>query len=97
MVIKYYTIRNQTTGLYVRGTPAYHAWSAEPRLFHSIGRLRGFITSVIRINKARRERWPQLCTDVSTWVIDEMVLTPINTQELHQVVTPKKMMELLAS
>jgi hypothetical protein len=97
MVIKYYTIRNQSTGLYLKGTPAYHNWSVEPRLFPSIGRLRGFITSVLRINKDRRERWPQLCADVSTWVIDEMVLTVTDTKELHQVVTGKKIMELLAA
>ena len=97
MVIKYYTIRNQSTGLYLKGTPAYHNWSVEPRLFPSIGRLRSFITSVVRINKDRRERWPQLCADVSTWVIDEMVLTVIDTKGLHQVVTGKKIMELLAA
>ena len=97
MVIKYYTIRNRSTGLYLKGTPAYHNWSVEPRLFPSIGRLRGFITSVLRINKDRRERWPQLCADVSTWVIDEMVLTVIDTKELPQVVTGKKIMELLAA
>jgi hypothetical protein len=97
MVIKYYTIRNRSTGQYIKGTPAYHNWSVEPRLFPSIGRLRGFITSVLRINKDRRERWPQLCVDVSTWVIDEMVLTTVGTQELHQVVTGKKIMELLTA
>ena len=97
MVIKYYTIRNRYTGRYIKGTPGYHDWNVEPRLFPSIGRLRGFITSVLRINKTRRERWPQLCADVSTWVIDEMVLTPVGTQELHQVVTDKKIMELLAA
>ena len=97
MVIKYYTIRNRTTGRYLTGTPAYHRWSAEPRLFPSIGRLRSFISNVVRINKNRRERWPDMCADVSTWVIDEMVLTPVGTQELHQVVTGKKIMELLAA
>ena len=97
MVIKYYTIRNQSTGLYLKGTPAYHNWSVEPRLFPSISRLRSFITNVVRLNKKRRERWPELCADVSTWVIDEMVLTVIDTKELHQVVTGKKIMELLAA
>jgi hypothetical protein len=38
-----------------------------------------------------------MCADVSTWVIDEMVLTTVGTQELHQVVTGKKIMELLAA
>ena len=97
MVIKYYTIRNRHTGQYIKGTPGYHDWSAEPRVFPSIGRLRGFITSVISLNKTRRERWPQLCADVSAWVVEEMVLTPVGTQELHQVVAPKKMMELLTA
>ena len=97
MVIKYYTIRNRSTGRYLTGTPTYHGWSVEPRLFPSISRLRSFITNVVRLNKKRRERWPELCADVSTWVIDEMVLTPVGTQVLHQVVTGKKIMELLAA
>jgi hypothetical protein len=97
MVIKYYVIRHKETGRYIKGTPAYHTWSADPRLFPSVGRLRGFVSSVLRLNKHRQERWPQLCDDVSTWVVDEMVLTAIDTKELHQVVTGKKLMELLSA
>jgi len=97
MVIKYYVIRNRDTGRYIKGTPAYHAWSADPRLFPTIGRLRGFVSSVLRLNKHRREHWPQLCDDLSTWVIDEMVLTATDTKELHEIVTGKKMMELLSA
>ena len=97
MVI-YYVIRNKTTGLYCRGTPAYHNWSVEPRLFPSIGRLRGFLTSVMKINKIRRENGAGYhCVNLSEWIVDEMVLTVTDTKELYQVVTGKKMMELLAA
>lgn len=96
-MVTYYVIRNKTTGLYCRGTPAYHNWSAEPRLFPSIGRLRGFITSVMKMNKMRREHWSYQCEDISQWVVDEMVLTATNTKELHQIVTGKKLMELLSA
>jgi hypothetical protein len=98
MVIKYYVIRHKETGRYIKGTPAYHGWFVDdPRLFPSIGRLRSFITSVLKLNKHRRENWPQLCDDVSTWVIDEMVLTATDTKQLHEIVTGKKLVELLSA
>ena len=96
MVISYYVIRNKETGQYIRGTPSYHKWSVDPRLFPSIGQLRSFITAVLTYNKDRRE-WAYMCVDISQWVVDEMTLTVTATKELHQVVTAKKMMELLAA
>lgn len=96
-MVTYYVIRHKDTARYIKGTPAYHHWSADPRLFPSIGRLRGFITSVLKQNASRRANYPNMCDDVSTWVIDEMVLTVAETKELHQVVTGKKLMELLAA
>ena len=38
-----------------------------------------------------------MCIDMSQWIVDEMTLTVTDTKELHQVVTAKKMMELLAA
>ena len=98
-MVTYYVVRNKTTGKYIRGTPAYHNWSTDPRLFPSIGRLRGFITSVMKYNKMRRENGVHLhlAVAISQWVVDEMTLTLIDTKELHQVVTGKKIMELLAA
>jgi hypothetical protein len=69
----------------------------DPRLFSSIGQLRSFITAILTYNKARREQWPYMCVDISQWVVDEMTLTVTDTKELHQVVTGKKIMELLAA
>ena len=96
-MVTYYVIRHRNTGQYIKGTPAYHSWSADPRLFPSIGRLRGFITSVMKSNKLRREKYSYMCVDISHWVVDEMALTTVDTKELHQVVTGKKIMELLAA
>jgi hypothetical protein len=97
MVISYYVIRNKETGQYIKGTPSYHKWSVDPRLFPSIGQLRSFITAILTYNKARREQWSYQCVDISQWVVDEMTLTVTDTKELHQVVTGKKIMELLAA
>ena len=98
-MVTYYVIRHKETGQYIKGTPSYHKWSVDPRLFPSIGRLRGFLTSVMKYNKARRENgvYLHLAVDISQWVVDEMVLTVTDTKELHQVVTAKKIMELLAA
>jgi hypothetical protein len=53
----------------------------------------------MKYNKARRENgvYLHLAVDISQWVVDEMVLTVTDTKELHQVVTAKKIMELLAA
>ena len=96
-MVTYYVIRHKETGQYIRGTPVYHKWSVDPRLFPSIGQLRSFITGILTYNKARREQWAYQCVDISQWVVDEMTLTVTETKELHQVVTGKKMMELLAA
>jgi hypothetical protein len=96
MVI-YYVIRHKETGQYIKGTPSYHKWSVDPRLFPSIGQLRSFITAILTYNKDRRENWAYQCVDISQWVVDEMTLTVTDTKELHQVVTGKKIMELLAA
>ena len=49
-------------------------------------------------NKERRENGAGYhCVNLSEWIVDEMVLTVTDTKELHQVVTAKKMMELLAA
>jgi hypothetical protein len=52
---------------------------------------------MLTYNKARREQWSYQCIDMSQWIVDEMVLTVTDTKELHQVVTAKKIMELLAA
>lgn len=92
-MVTYYVIRNKETGWYVKGTPAYYQWSEDPRLFLSIGRLRGFVTSAIKYSKIRRNR----TLNLHNWLVDEMVLTTTDTKELHQVVTAKKMMEMLTA
>ena len=96
-MVTYYVIRHKETGQYIRGTPSYHKWSLDPRLFPSIGQLRSFITGILTYNKARRELLAYQCVDISQWVVDEMTLTVTDTKELHQVVTGKKIMELLAA
>lgn len=96
-MVTYYVIRHKLTGRYIRGTPAYHNWHEDPRLFPSIGRLRSFITSVLKQNARYRQKYPHACDDVSTWIVDEMVLTVSDTKELHQIVTGAKLMELLAA
>jgi hypothetical protein len=94
-MVTYYVIRNRTTGRYIKGTPAYYSWSADPRLFLNIGRLRGFVTSVMTHTKRARLAGHNTSANLSNWVVDEMILTTMDTKELHQVVTGKKIMELL--
>jgi hypothetical protein len=89
-MVTYYVIRNKETGLYIKGTPRYHQWFKEPRLFTTIGRLRGFISLIIKMREFRN-------VDMSQWIVDEMVMTATNSKEIHEIITGKKMMELLST
>lgn len=96
--IRYYVIRHRETGKFLRGTPGYNSWSADPRLFVSVGRLRGFITTVLAQNRKNCELgYHSSRQDVSQWLIDEMILTNQSTKELHEIVTSKNLMDLLTS
>lgn len=79
-MVTYYVIRHKLTGQYISVTPSYHNWSTDPRLFLSIGRLRSFITSVLKQNARYRRRHPDACDNLSKWIVDEMVLTVTNTK-----------------
>ena len=91
MVTTYYKIYSKSRQQYINGTPAYSSWSQDGRLFPTIGKVRTFITSSIKMNKRGRGH------NFGDWQICEFTLALQDTKELHQVVTPKKMMELLKS
>ena len=81
----FYRIRSKTSGLYKTGTPGYGGWSKTGRKFPAMGSLRQFIT--LSIKKG---------TTMSDWIIEESQLVPIGDKEVSDIITPKKLLELLS-
>ena len=71
--------------MYRTGTPNYGGWSKTGRKFPSMGSLRQFITLSIKKN-----------TVMSDWIIEESQLVPISDKEVSDIITPKKLLELLS-
>ena len=81
----FYRIRSKTSGLYRTGTPGYGGWSKSGRKFPAMGSLRQFITLSIKKD-----------TVMSDWIIEESQLVPIGDREVSEIITPKKLLELLS-
>jgi hypothetical protein len=85
----YYKIRKKSDPeLYVKGTPYYHEYDKTGRIFQKIGQLRSFITQVMNIGSRRT-------IDLSDWEIVELEMVVKDTKDIHEVITAKKLKELL--
>lgn len=96
-MVKYYKIFDEKTDSYIAGTPTYCSRSNVGRLFPNLGSLRTFLTNILKHNKSYRNSGVSnpYQTDISGWVVEELELTLTDTKTLSDVVTAKKMMELL--
>lgn len=87
---KLYKIQNKDRpDLFVKGTPMYHSYDTSGRIFQSLGNLRSFLSSVMG-NEYRRK-------ELNNWQIVEIEMIVSNTLELHDVVKPEKIVQLLKS
>ncbi len=81
--------------LFVKGTPAYLSYDKSGRIFQTLGQLRTFLTSVMsaddrinRIDKSQRNR-------LSLWDVVEIEMVVTAVKGVHEVISPKKLVELL--
>ncbi len=82
----HYKIRHRITGLYSKGT-AYNQWSDKGKTFDTIGKLRSFITRCLNDDYMQKH--------LVNFEIVEFEFKPINVKQLHDIVKPEKIMELL--
>lgn len=88
MTTTYYKIRKKgVDGVYVKGTPVYHNYDGTGRIFQSLGALRTFLTGVM--NNTYKH------TDVSEWEVVELETIVREVKEVHEVITAKRLTELL--
>ena len=86
--MKYYKIQSKADPeMYLKGTPTYHSYDKNGRLFSNIGSLRTFLTNVMKIEHRRK--------NLANWKIIEIELTVTDILELTDVIKPEKIMKLL--
>jgi hypothetical protein len=83
----YYKIRKKGTELFLKGTPTYHAFAKDGRVYQKIGVLRSFLTAFMK-SKSRR-------VDLSEIEIIEYELVESAVKGLHEVIKPDQVIELL--
>jgi hypothetical protein len=84
----YYKIRSKDNpAMFVSGTPNYNHYDNVGRIFQKIGGLRSFLTVVMN-NEYQNHK-------ISDWEIVEMEMIVKEVKGVHEVITQKKLMELL--
>ncbi len=84
----YYKIRKKSDPTqYLKGTPTYHSYDGTGRIFQKIGQLRSFLTGVMNN--------PYCHVDVSDWEIVELEMIVKEVKGVHEVITAKKLKELI--
>lgn len=84
----YYKIRCKSDPTkFVTGTPVYHSYDSIGRIFQKIGSLRSFLTGIM----SNRHR----SNEISDWEIVELEMVIKEVRGIHEVITQKKLVELL--
>ncbi len=73
--------------LYVKGTPMYTSYDKQGRIFPTLGKLRAFLTIVMN-NQYRSSR-------ISDWEVIELEVIVKEVKSIHEIITPKKLIELI--
>jgi hypothetical protein len=84
----YYKIRKKSDPTqFVKGTPGYPSYDQTGRIFQKLGPLRSFLTGVM--NDTYRT------ADISDWEIMELEMVVKEVKEVHEVISAKRLTELL--
>ena len=84
----YYKIRRKSDPTqYLKGTPVYRSYDGTGRIFQKIGQLRSFITQVLNTRYGSN--------DIGDWEVVELEMVVRETRELHEIVKPEKIVQLL--
>lgn len=92
----FYKIRyKDNTELYVKGTPAYQSSDKTGRTFQSLGQLRSFITGVMNSDSWNARHGGTPLNRVAEWEIVELEVTEKSIKGVHEIITAKKLKELI--
>ena len=83
-----YKIRNKNNPeLFLTGTPTYTNWDKTGRMFQTIGKLRTFLTNTLKVQKPNK--------NIGDWEIVEIELVEKSVKDVHEMIKPEKLMEIL--
>lgn len=85
----YYKIRSKKfPDHWVKGTPYYLSYDSRGRVFQTLGSLRAFITGVLSHSHSTKH--------IPDWEIIEFEMAIKEVKEVHDIITQKKLIELLS-
>lgn len=80
---------------YIKGTPAYQSYDKTGRTFQTLGQLRSFLTGVMNSDTWDTKHGGTPRNRVANWEIVELEVTEKAVKGVHEVITPKKLKELI--
>jgi hypothetical protein len=81
-----YKIRNKNKPeLFLKGTPTYHSWDKDGRIFPTLGKLRSFLTNSLKNNYV----------NVSIWEVVELELVELSAKGVHEMIKPEQLIKML--
>jgi hypothetical protein len=92
----YYKIRyKDDPEKYIKGTPAYQSYDKTGRIFQSLGQLRTFLTSVMNADTYYNKRDGRHSNRIAEWEVVELEMVEKDIKGVHEVITAKKLKELI--
>ena len=82
-----YRIKQKNSELYLKGTPYYPYYDDKGRIFSKLSQVRAFLTLSLKIPRRR--------DDVSNWILISYRLEVDQVCEVHEIVKPEKIIEML--
>ncbi len=82
-----YRIKQKNSELYLKGTPYYPSYDDKGRIFSKLSQVRAFLTLSLKIPRRR--------DDVSNWILISYRLEVDQVCEVHEIVKPEKIIEML--
>lgn len=81
---------------YIKGTPAYQSFDKSGRTFQTLGQLRTFLTGVMNEDSNySKYHAGEHRNRVANWEIVELEVTEKDVKAVHEVITAKKLKELI--
>ena len=92
----YYKIRyKDDPEKYIKGTPAYQSYDKTGRIFQSLGQLRTFLTGVMNNDSWYSKKDETYHNRVAEWEVVELEMVVKEVKGVHEVITAKKLKELI--
>ena len=95
MTIYYKIRRKDDPELFVKGTPYYLSYDKTGRIFQKIGQLRTFLTGVMNADSHYNSTDKGNRNRVGDWEVVELEMVVKDVKGVHEVITAKKLKELI--